>query len=360
MAVDLTKFCTSNAADGAGYASPTNFYADDGSYSTAAPNKNNTLAHYVSGFDFSAIGNGDTLNSVTVYIQFKYSTDTASYTLGSQGYVGATAKGSEYTNTNTPANDTDVNYTITGLTIADIKSADFKIRVRCSRGNTNTGSTQSIDYVKVTVNYTAVVVATGTLSKTLDNTSLSASGKAIISGSLSKSIDVISISAAGEVSGESEPEEVTGVLDKTIDSVSLSSSGKVTVQGAVGKTLDGATLSSAGKVIVNGALSKSLDSVVVASAGKTFIAGELSKALDGTQIQSAGKVFISGALETNIDAIALNAVGRVDDEEPTITEGAIQAGERGSAIADSRAVMGAKANGGLSGHRKVIEVKHGN
>ena len=319
-----TKFPSTNAGDGTGYANPTNFYADDGSYATALPNKNNSLAHYVSGFDFSAISDGDTLNSVTVYIQFKYSTNTASYTLGSQGYVGATAKGSEYTNTNTPTGDTDVNYTIDGLTISDIKSADFKIRIRCSRGNTNTASTQSVDYIKVAVDYTSVV--NGTLSQAVSLGQLVSDGQVFIKGLFDKTFG-FSLSATGELVNNF----VSGSLNAQVGLAELLTSGKVQVKGGLDTDAGIADLLSSGKVAVDGSLDAQVlgfsilataeqveanrgvlnSSVGLASLladGQVKISGALNKGV-GVSIDSTGKVLVVGGLDAEFCGFILQAMG---------------------------------------------------
>ena len=305
---DLTKFPTSNAGDGTGYANPTYFYADDGNYATALPNKNNSLAHYVGGFDFSAIGDGDTLNSVTVYIQYKYSTDTANYTLGSQGYVGETAKGSEYTNTNTPTADTDVNYEITGLTIADVKDENFRIRIRCSRGNTNTASTQSVDFIKVEVVYVSAI--TGTLSKTLDSPSISATATVTVKGELDKTTGALSLVSEGTVEGDVQ-EPIEGALSQQLGAASITATGGVRVDGVLSQQLGTVGITSSGGVQISGALSGQLQTAVLSSAGGVSVTGVFNQGLDALTGNNTGKVYINGALVGELDAASLVSEGGI-------------------------------------------------
>lgn len=103
--------------------------AYDGSGTTYATASGTGTTHTldVTGFDFgSVVGSGDTLTSVSVNVS-QYVSDAAFSTPTVQAYVGTTAKGSPVTLTErTSAGSEDV--TLTGLTLADIRDAGFKIR----------------------------------------------------------------------------------------------------------------------------------------------------------------------------------------------------------------------------------------
>lgn len=155
---NVSKFANANAVVTTGWTSPTNAYADDGVYATAAPGKNLSVT---SDFGFPAfttsdIPAGSTINSVTIEIQHKESTTASIATIGVQVNNNGTLLGTEQTDTTEPAADTLLTHQVTsGISLTDLQTANLvKGRVRAARGNTNTAYTASLDYVKITVNYT--------------------------------------------------------------------------------------------------------------------------------------------------------------------------------------------------------------
>lgn len=149
---------TRGAVAGNGWTSAANATADDGVYATATPAKNGTTT---GDWDFAAFSDaelpaGSTINSVTVEVQWKVSTTASVDTLGVAGVNGSSA-GTETTTTTATTADSVATASLSGVTESDLKTAgQIKGRVRASRGNTNTAFTASLDYVKVTVDYTLV------------------------------------------------------------------------------------------------------------------------------------------------------------------------------------------------------------
>lgn len=167
----VTKFPSANQAAGApfngSWTNPNNAHADDGTYSTAAPGKNQEFASVWNvPFSTSDIPNGAMVNSVTVEVQWKVSTTSSVATLRSTAFADsaqttAVSASPGINDTAEPTSDTIRTYAATP-TLAQLR--DLWIRVQAMRGNSNTAVTASLDYVKVAVDYTdppASVTGTG-------------------------------------------------------------------------------------------------------------------------------------------------------------------------------------------------------
>jgi YD repeat-containing protein len=107
------------------------------------------------------------LTAVTVSVEWKVDTTASIATLGSQAYVGGTARGTELVNAAQPTADSTQTYTVSGLTRADLLNGAFEVQVRASRGNSNTAFTASLDAVSVQVDYT--VPGSPAVAPTYDN-----------------------------------------------------------------------------------------------------------------------------------------------------------------------------------------------
>lgn len=155
----VTKLANANEAITTGYTDPTNAYADNGSYATAAPNKNQQVSSYYGfpAFEVEDIPNNSTINSVKVEIQFKVSTTSSVATQYLQVFINTSGVGSEQSNADEPTTDTLFSHTVTeGVTLANLREANVvRGRLRSARGNSNTAVTFSVDYVNCTVDYTA-------------------------------------------------------------------------------------------------------------------------------------------------------------------------------------------------------------
>jgi hypothetical protein len=154
----VSKF-SRGAVAGNGWTSPANATADDGVYSTAAPAKNGTVT---GDWDFVAFSDaeipvGSTINSVTIETQWKVSTTSSVATFGVRGVLNGTAEG-EWMDTTEPTADKITTMTFDGVipTEANLKTAgNVVVRARGTRGNSTTAVTFSLDYVKITVDFTA-------------------------------------------------------------------------------------------------------------------------------------------------------------------------------------------------------------
>ena len=108
----------------------------------------------LSGFDFSAIPTGSTVNSVTVSVA-QYVSNTAR-NLASQAQVmdGATTIGALQTLTLTTTT-TNVDTFTVSPTLTQLKSSTFKVRFTGRKAANTQSSSANVDYVSVAVNYTA-------------------------------------------------------------------------------------------------------------------------------------------------------------------------------------------------------------
>lgn len=152
---------TRGAVAGNGWTNPANATADDAVYATCAPAKNATVT---GDWDFAAFTDaelpvGSTINSVTIETQFKVSTASSVATYHHQPLNNGVA-GTDATDTTEPTADKIVTNAAfsTVPTETDLKTAGRIVaRAAGQRGNNNTAVTFSLDYAKVTVDYTAPV-----------------------------------------------------------------------------------------------------------------------------------------------------------------------------------------------------------
>lgn len=308
----INAYASSNAADGAlaGWTNPTNVYADDGTYSTRQGTSKNTRYGTLFGFDLSELPDGATINGVTLSAEWHNSANDAS---GPVLLLGAKSGGEEVGSSNDTTGQTGdevFQYQPTGLTAAELKAtgdSGFWAILRFRRTD-NTAHTASCDYVYISIDYTVPVV--GTLSNTLDNITLQATGTvetSEITGTLSATLGSIAFVALGEI-------DISGELTKTLDGVSATLTGVVLVGGGLSKTLDGVVLSAVGVIVVLGTLDTTLTGVSLSSAGtvgEASITGSLDKTLDGIGLSAAGSAERSGSVNVVLDGLAISSAGRV-------------------------------------------------
>lgn len=149
-----------NPRDKATYTNLGNAYANDGIYATITSADNNST-HYVqyAGFDFSSIPLGSVINSISVEVEYKFSVSSAPVSMSIQAYNGnSTVVGTAITDANQPTIDTIV--TNADIGTWDITSlGNIQVRVNYIRPNTKTSRDMYIDYVGVTVDYSAPLEA---------------------------------------------------------------------------------------------------------------------------------------------------------------------------------------------------------
>ncbi len=150
----------------------TNAYASDNAYASTgfSDKRNKEYATNFRGFDFSGIPDGSVINSVNVYIERKVdiangvaewkSSVWADVTVAAaleMGTVGAIGPDLQYATSTNPTSDAYWNYPLTGTlpTVAQLKGANFGIRVQADNNNSGTDCEYFIDDIYIVVDYTA-------------------------------------------------------------------------------------------------------------------------------------------------------------------------------------------------------------
>jgi len=243
----ITKFANANTVVTTGWTNPTNAYASDAVYATAAPAKNASVTtdYGFPAFTTTDIPAGSTINSVTAQILFKVSTTSSIATQGLQLNNNGTLLGTEATNTAEPTADTVLTMQVTtGITLADLGTANLvRSRVRGNRGNSTTAVTCSVDYAELTVDYTAS--ANTTVTPGIG--AMTATGLAptvAVTNNVTVSPGVIALALAGKLSTVAAPRLVTpGVVNLSLlglaPTITVSSPNVTVTPGARALTLSG-------------------------------------------------------------------------------------------------------------------------
>ncbi len=313
----VTKFADANAVVATGWTSATNAYADDAAYATAAPAKNGTIS---SDFGFPAFASGDipdgsTITSVTVEVQWKCSTTSSVATLGAQLHNPAgTALGSETISaTPEPIVDTIQTQQVTsGIALADLRNANTVVaRTRCSRGNSNTAVTGTLDYVKLTVEYSVAHILTAD------------SGSGTVTGSdagLKADRKLSASSGAGTITGQDATLTVGGS-----DPVLAADSGAGVIAGSAAGLIASRKLAaeSGSGTIAGSAATLRRASVLLAASGAGLITGSAAGGARGYAMQAeGGSGVIAGQSATLIAARRLVAdlgAGTVSGQDAALT-----------------------------------------
>lgn len=149
-----------SAVSGGTWSSTANAF--DGSATTFTSLTTTTAGAHVfdiTGYGFATpVGSGDTLNSVVVRV-YQYVNNAARWNNPTvQAYDGATAIGSATTLTESTSSTNFDDVTITGITLAQIRSANFKVRFTASKNGTQS-ATQNFGAAEVTVDYSPPAAA---------------------------------------------------------------------------------------------------------------------------------------------------------------------------------------------------------
>ena len=184
----------------------------------------------------------------------------------------------------------------------------FAIGDSTAGGGGATG-TLSVSLSDVTVSAAGALTIAGSASNTLAAVGLSGAGAVAIAGSASNTLGAATLSASGSVlSG------VTGNLAQTLAAATLAGSGAVAITGSLAQTLLAAALSGAGAVAVQGAAANTLGGASLAASGNVGsvpITGDLAVTLSNLAAAGAGAVEVTGSLAQTLNNAALAAGGAV-------------------------------------------------
>lgn len=350
----VTKYANANAVVATGWTSPTNAYADDTSYATAAPGKSTSIT---SDFGFAAFSSSDiadssAINSVTLEMVYKSSaTNSTGAVIGLQLNNNGSLLGSETTWGMNLADQTVTKAETTGISLTDLRNGYVKGRVRGYRGSSNNAVTWSLDYVKITVDYTAPVSVTATPS------GVSGAG----------AVGTVSVTAGtGVTASPSGVAATTAVGTPTVVEgvgVTASPSG-VSATGSLGTAeAKAAALTEAAGVSSAGALGES--SVTAGATAEAIgVSGEtaLGAAEAGVwvTVEVSGVAAAGGLGSVVVDASAETTVGGVSSEaslgSPTVTAaanvtpaGVLGGGQIGSGTIFGDALVSGEGAAGITG-----------
>lgn len=137
------------ASQSTGFVNPSNAYANDNSYATASGTT--TLGTTYSGFAFS-IPSGATINRILLQVERKIQNTALNYTFVITVKNGATTI---FTDTSTAEPTTDTLYTFyisASITAEDLNNDNITVELAASASIA--GYSHSVDYVKITADYT--------------------------------------------------------------------------------------------------------------------------------------------------------------------------------------------------------------
>lgn len=139
------------------YTNGANAYSDNTSYCTWTSTSRNSTAQEVLGIDAFNIPLGSTINSVTAYIQRKWSASASSYIDYSRFQIAlsTTLRGTQWSESAFPTSDTDASTDGGTWTISELNGGTMRAYIDSDRKNTTTSTTHSIDVVYVVVDYDA-------------------------------------------------------------------------------------------------------------------------------------------------------------------------------------------------------------
>jgi len=163
----VTHASAGQAVTGWTNSSNVNATTGDNVYATAAPAKNSTLNMFCHFANFTEIPTGSTINSVTLRVEWFISASVTGSSFGMEiltnGTTGSAANNSIISSTPAlrvgSANEgQDTLVASSGIALADLdgtNGAGFtQGRIGYGKGNTNSASTASADFVSLTVDYT--------------------------------------------------------------------------------------------------------------------------------------------------------------------------------------------------------------
>lgn len=143
---------------------------------------------------------------------------------------------------------------------------------------------------------------TGTLSATLSDATLAASGVEIFTGTLASTLGASTLSASGV-------EVFTGTLASTLSAATMSASGAEVFTGTLASTLSASTMSASGEEVLTGTLASALSNATSAISGSEVFTGTLSTTLNNATAAAAGLQVFQGGLASSLSSATMAAAG---------------------------------------------------
>jgi hypothetical protein len=315
----ISKFAAYHTPITTGYTNPSNAYADDGVYATAAPGRNAQVSAYFGfpAFASDEIPDGAIINSVTTEFEYHVSTTASIAIQYWQTFVGTTGLGTEQSDDTEPLMDVVKTHTVTsGITLSDLRTANkVRMRLRSARGNSNTAVTFYIDYVKITIDYTPAV---------LGSANLTGLGSLSVAGILMK-IGNAALTGIGTF---------TTTAIKTIFSQAslvgqgtLSAIGSILKQGAAILSGTGSLIAQGAKIIVGQAnlIGQGLLSAAGEVISEAFVYGSAVLTGIGQLVASGTKIVLGQANLSGIGSLVSSAIKIIIGQANLIGNGLLSA-----------------------------------
>lgn len=326
----VTKAASSNTVVTTGWTSPTNAYGTsaDGTFATAAPAKSSTVNsdYGFASFTTSDIPAGSAINSVTITVAWKLSNTAVGGTLGVQGRNNGVADSTaETTDTTSSAVTTKTFVFGTIPSAADLAVAGRVVaRVRDSRLTSNTAHTGSLDFVSLTVDYTAPTTVS-------DSSSASVAEAATLAPAVSSSDSPSATEATNTVAAAVSDTQTVALADSPSVAAAVSSS-------------DSATAADSGSVTAQ----QNVASSDIASQADT-VAVAASVADMATLAASESVTAAAAATDSDIGSLAETAASvssLADTDTGTATSSAVSTGQPSGSDSFSVADDGSAASQG--------------
>jgi len=298
------------------WTTPGNVVSDDGTTAscTAASydSPDQTFVLKATGFDFSAIPDGSTINGVTCRVNAWFASGQGSGSLDLCQLLDVAAAKVGTNQCSTPVALTTTTSTVitkgsasdqwgNSLTAAWVKDPDFGVALGVLATAAN--ADVFIDYVTLEIDYTAAA-PTGTLATTLAGATLAAAGAETISGTATSTLDGVTLAASGT-------ETIAGTLASTLAGATFAASGTVEESsgstGTLATTLAGATLTSSGTETISGTAASTFTGATLTASGTEALSGTLTTTLGGVTLTASGAETVTGTLASTLDGATLTA-----------------------------------------------------
>lgn len=237
----VTKAANAHTVVTTGWTNPSNAFgtAADSTFATGTPGKNGTVSGDFGFADFTTgdIPNGSVINSVTLNFRAGMTAAVTGGIIGGQLMRSGVAQGSETTNTGT-AQATNTQQILSGISLTDLRSAStiVKGRIRVAQGNTSSAMTGNLDFVSITVDFTAPIIPPVTIQQVND-------------AAQEKSKKVHRYPGAVLIQGLAPVGPITGTSGITLPLITWASSASLDINGSLSGTLPLLSWSMAGSAV---------------------------------------------------------------------------------------------------------------
>ena len=149
----------------------------------------------------------------------------------------------------------------------------------------------------------------GTLNKTLDALTLTASADVIVDGTLNQTLGSLTLTSAAEL-------PIDAALSATLGALTLTSAADILIDSTLASTLGALTLTSnvtIGSSDLTGTLDITLGSLSLASSADVLIDSTLAATLGSLTLTSSAEVLLDGILNSSLAALTLTSAATITD-----------------------------------------------